>query len=513
MSDLILDLVRSRVADGKLRHISMAKGGEWCSPCPVCGGDDRFRVWPNQDGGEVAVKAGVPGTWWCRKCDRTGDVISLLMFADGLEFKAACRELRIELSESGRRIRPLCLPKQKQVWAPTEWAVPAEKWRNQATKMVMEAHEQLLAYRRGLDYLAGRGLPLDAVRQHRLGFLPAEDRKTGTCLYRARSAFGLPDKANADGSKTRRVLWIPRGFTIPLWTPSWDKPEEVLRVRIRRPKGDLKNDDDPKYMLLTGSGQASMVLPPVGVAPSLAVWVVVEAELDAIAVHHACRGKVGALAALTNLGKPDVLAHALLSESPLILVALDFDKPDRKGKRPGYQGWLWWQEHYGQARRWPVPEGKDPGDTYKAGYNLGDWISAALPESLAITHTGSLGPADSGLQPVGEGGKAKPKEAAANPQAPKQNSPRRWPHAGGETPLSEATLPEGCPSIGELRRAFAGKDVNDDMVVTCPKVSKKWWWTHYHYCRKCCGHPECIVDFQLSPQMRAPLDDSEENNA
>jgi len=74
-------------------------------------------------------------------------------------------------------------------------------------------------------------------------------------------------------------------------------------------------------------------------------------------------------------------------------------------------------------------------------------------------------------------------------------------------------LPKGCPSIGELRRAFAGKDVNDDMVVTCPKVSKKWWWTHYHYCRKCCGHPECIVDFQLSPQMRAPLDDSEENNA
>lgn len=292
-----------------------------------------------------------------------------------------------------------------------------------------------------------------------------------------------------------------------------DKPEEVLRVRIRRPKGDLKNDDDPKYMLLTGSGQASMVLPPVGVAPSLAVWVVVEAELDAIAVHHACRGKVGALAVLTNLGKPDVLAHALLSESPLILVALDFDKPDRKGKRPGYQGWLWWQEHYGQARRWPVSEGKDPGDTYKAGYDLGNWISAALPESLAITHAGSLGPADSGLQPVGEGEKAKPKGSAAKPQAPKQNSPRRWPHAGGDTPLSEATLPKGCPSIGELRRAFAGKDVNDDMVVTCPKVSKKWWWTHYHYCRKCCGHPECIVDFQLSPQMRAPLDDSEENNA
>ena len=168
MSELILDLVRSRVPEGKLRHISMAKGGEWCSPCPVCGGDDRFRVWPNQDGGEVAVNAGVAGTWWCRKCNKTGDAISLLMFADGLEFKAACRELRIELSESGRRIRPLSLPKQKQAWVPSEWPVPAEKWRNQATKFALEAHEQLLNYQRGLDYLANRGLPLDAVKQHRL---------------------------------------------------------------------------------------------------------------------------------------------------------------------------------------------------------------------------------------------------------------------------------------------------------------------------------------------------------
>ncbi len=127
----------------------------------------------------------------------------------------------------------------------------------------------------------GDGSPR-AVRQHRLGFLPAEDQKTGTCLYRARSAFGLPDKANADGSKMRRVLWIPRGFTIPLWTSSWDKPDEVLRVRIRRPKGDLKGDD-PKYMLLTWSGQVHMSLPPIGVTPYLDVWVVVEVVLDAIA--------------------------------------------------------------------------------------------------------------------------------------------------------------------------------------------------------------------------------------
>lgn len=513
MSNLILDLVRSRVPADKFKHISMAKGGEWCSPCPVCGGDDRFRVWPDQNGGDLAMKAGVPGTWWCRQCDKTGDVISLLMFADGLEFSAACRELRIELSESGRRLKPLHAPKQEQAWTPTEWDVPAEIWRKQATKLALEAHEQLLNFSRGLEYLADRGLPLEAARQYKLGFLQAEDKKTGTCLYRARSAFGLPDRANADGSKTRRVLWIPRGFTIPLWSPSWDSPAETLRVRIRRPKGDLK-EGDSKYMLLTGSGQAPMVLSPVGIAPALAVWVVVEAELDAIAVHHACRGKVGVLAVLTNRGKPDVQAHKLLAASPLILVALDFDKPDGKGNRPGYQGWVWWREHYGQAKRWPVPEGKDPGDTFKAGIDLSEWIGAALPEALSLDLTGTLGAASFGRQAMGEGEKpavqpvtAKPAARELEPQ--QQRGPCRWPHAGADTPLSEVRLPSECPSLTYLRRAMAGREVTDDLLVTCPKAAHPWWWTEHKHCLKCSGHRLCFVDFLTSPQMRAPLSHQE----
>ena len=121
MSEIILDLLRTRVPADKVKHISGAKGGEWCSPCPVCGGNDRFRCWPSQDGGKISVEAGVPGTWWCRQCDKTGDVIGLLMFADGLEFRAACKELRIELKESGQRLRPLREPRQEAPWQPTEW--------------------------------------------------------------------------------------------------------------------------------------------------------------------------------------------------------------------------------------------------------------------------------------------------------------------------------------------------------------------------------------------------------
>jgi phage/plasmid primase-like uncharacterized protein len=138
MNEIILDILRRKVDPARVKHVSGTKGGEWHSPCPVCGGNDRFHVWPNQDGGETAQRAGVSGTWWCRACDKGGDVIELLMFSEGLEFRAACKELRIALSESGRRFRPLRQPRRDaSVWAPTDWKITAEKWREQATKLAL----------------------------------------------------------------------------------------------------------------------------------------------------------------------------------------------------------------------------------------------------------------------------------------------------------------------------------------------------------------------------------------
>jgi hypothetical protein len=376
MSELILNLVRRKVDAAKVRRVSGNKGGEWHSPCPVCGGDDRFHIWPHQDGGAACQRAGVPGTFWCRKCQAAGDTIDLLKFAEGLDYKAACQELGIEPGQTSSQMRPLRQPKRESVsWAPAQWKIPSEKWRAQATKLALAAHDQLLANAGVLAYLAGRGLPLEAVKRYRFGYLEGED-KTGTCLYRARSAFDLPDKKSADGTNTRSSLWIPRGLTIPLW-----HGEEVHRLRLRRRKDDLR-EKAAKYLLLEGSGQAPMVLPPVGVSAALATWVVVEAELDACAVHHACDGQIGVLAVLTNTGKPDAAAHEWLAKAKRILVALDSDPPDTGGKRPGYQGWLWWKERYTVAKRWPTPQGKDPGEAFALGVNLAEWIAAAEPEQV-----------------------------------------------------------------------------------------------------------------------------------
>jgi len=113
------------------------------------------------------------------------------------------------------------------------------------------------------------------------------------------------------------------------------------------------------------------------------VAVVIEAELDAWALFSAAGDLVGAYAIGNSSAKPDAASAARLRRLDLILVATDFDEPDAKGERPGTKAARWWLEQFPQACRWPVPSGKDPGDAFKAGVNLRQWIAAGLPAGLA----------------------------------------------------------------------------------------------------------------------------------
>jgi hypothetical protein len=40
--------------------------------------------------------------------------------------------------------------------------------------------------------------------------------------------------------------------------------------------------------------------------------------------------------------------------------------------------WLWWQKHFKQSRRWPTIKGKDPGEAYRNGINIRDWVMAGI---------------------------------------------------------------------------------------------------------------------------------------
>lgn len=169
MSDVILDILRRYVDGTKIKKASARSGGEYHSPCPKCGGTDRFCVFPEQPGGAVAMQHGITGTWACpRHCEAGGDAIELLMWAGGLTFKEACEELRIDLpertQEERRKYRPLRpLPAHGvDTWTPNSYTAPAATWMEQATKLASEAHTRLLETPSVLSYLAKRGLPLEA---------------------------------------------------------------------------------------------------------------------------------------------------------------------------------------------------------------------------------------------------------------------------------------------------------------------------------------------------------------
>ena len=359
MAENVLDLLKSTGAAPRLASRGH-KGEEYWSPCPGCGGDDRFHVWPDQYDGD--------GSWWCRGCDQGGDNIEFCRQFLGMDFKTACEHVGRDVPEYDRQAFYDRKPERTaaRAWQPDTVEAPdgvdVERWRNKAAELVEKCHAALLESDKHLAYLAGRGIDRAAVERFQLGWLAGEGEHN--CLFRPREAWGLPTITKENGRK--KMLFIPRGLVIPYIVDG-----QVLRIRIRRPKADLK-EGQPKYFNLTGSTMARTLI-----NPDAKAFVVIEAELDAMAVIAAAGDIVGALAVGSSHAKPDAAATPALEQALRILVALDFDKA-------GAGAWPWWQAQFERAKRWPVPVGKDPGDLPKAGVDLRAWIMAGLPPAMTI---------------------------------------------------------------------------------------------------------------------------------
>lgn len=342
-----MDLLERAKKDGRTyRKASSANGGEYHGPCPSCGGTDRFHIWPAQ---------GEHGTFWCRSCGIGGDAIEYLMKIEGIHFRDACKEVGKELPEIEEYQAPrFRRPGDPEAFQPRVTTSPAELWIQHAEKFVEWAHQQLVANPDQLAWCAARGLDIEAVKTYRLGWNPGEKGKD---LYRAREAWGLETVLKENGKPKK--LWLPIGLVIP-----YHQGGTLHRVRIRRPEGE------PRYYLVPGSGTSPMLL-----GETMKALVIVEAELDAILLHHVAGDLVGAISQGNSTAKPDAVAAVPLQNAIAILVALDSDEA-------GMNAAVWWKKHYPQAERWPVPAGKDPGDAHKAGVDLRAWVLAGLPLSL-----------------------------------------------------------------------------------------------------------------------------------
>lgn len=345
------------------KHVSAAKGGEFASPCPFCGGDDRFRIWPEQNEGN--------GSYWCRQCGAHGDRIQFVMDTKGVKFLEACQvtgdkpsDKSSNIVRSGYKGTPVIptASRPASTYIPKKPAPSAEvadpvAWSEHAAKLVSWASDRLLESP-GLEVLAKKGIDLETAIKYNLGWIPED-------IYRTRESWGLPTVMSEKTGKPKR-MWFPAGLVIPHSANVPDNSEIYDRLRIRRVEGE------PRYYIVPGSSPAQLI---VGQADRCVV--VVESELDALLLDQIAGHITKIIAIGTSHAKPDFRSAAVLDAASRILVALDNDDA-------GNKACAWWCEKYGKAIRHQVPEGKDPSESISHGINLHEWVISGWPSGWRL---------------------------------------------------------------------------------------------------------------------------------
>ena len=348
--------------------------GKYVGPCPECGGSgtsDRFNI--RDDGG-----------YKCYSCDFKGDLISWLRNKEGMSCPEAHQAIDKDCTNTGCAVRAKCRmgdgnpsgyrrphsvspvsQDQARTLPTTEVKAPKDRWQDWAVSMVAAGIQKIQAEPEVLSWLASRGIDQAAVRRFNLGWQPKNSKID-------RDVVGLAPRD--DGKKH---LWIPDGLVIPIY----DDYAMVHRLRIRRPPESRDRFlPDLKYVWMEGSGTAPLVIRPQ--ATTIRGAVIVEAELDAMACAAAHPDVLIIALGTVSAGLPDQL-RAELAGLPVLLIALDADiTKNSGGSGAGPKAIAAWTREFRQAKYWPVPEGKDPGDYAMAGGDLHAWIEAGLPPQV-----------------------------------------------------------------------------------------------------------------------------------
>ena len=145
----ILELLQS---DGlTLKRSASTNGGEYTGPCPVCGGNDRFRCWPFE--GESG------GRYWCRKCNLHGDAIQYLREFRKVSFRFACQTLGLEAKLiHGPRRSVYDIKLKKEICEPAQSQKPGTLWQKKVKALVEFAEKNLAENLQAQKYLFERGL-------------------------------------------------------------------------------------------------------------------------------------------------------------------------------------------------------------------------------------------------------------------------------------------------------------------------------------------------------------------
>lgn len=373
----LLDLYKDD-APGKV--FAAAGQKEHRGPCPVCGGTDRFGVFPQQNNGA--------GSFFCGRqkgggngCGIGGDAIAYLRQVRKLTYHQACDFLGIEAKGGNKRAtkfrylpetpatrQTAFVPELKKFRAEV---VDSELWQTKGMEFVEKCHQTLLNRPLSIVYLQSRGISLKSIKKHNLGFWGGDERngQQYQTSYRPRTAWGLSAEKNENNKP--RMMALPAGLVIP-YCPDG----QLHRITIRLLRPDPKTPKK-KYHYVTGSIRDLWLT-----NPTAGAFVTHEAELDCIAIEDAAGDLVGTIGIGSTGVRPDLRTAAALQQSLCILGGLDFDGIGSKGSKAVIQSGTWWQTTYPQYKRWPVPAGKDAGEFFQSGGDLRLWIMAGLPDFL-----------------------------------------------------------------------------------------------------------------------------------
>ncbi len=273
--------------------------------------------------------------WWSQGGE-VGDGIQYLQRHYGMSFPEAVATL------SGPIISENSTPQhvgQHDSHCPESKKKPAQwktkSWQTESEKLIRVAQAHLFGPngKERVSYLVHeRGLRIDTIWQHQLGWLPASRQ--------------MPSK---------------------LLIPSYDSEGNLIRIRFRI---DNPAPGQERYRISRGSNPDSPY--PLGVSSRKPVMIV-ESELDAILIAQEAGDRVGVLAMGTTGAKlSPAMTRYLTDRIPIILIGLD---NDQSGKEKTTK----LMNQLPNAIDWPVHEkyGKDPGEAWKR-INLRAWVDAGL---------------------------------------------------------------------------------------------------------------------------------------
>lgn len=347
---------------------------EFAGPCPQCGGEDRFIVWPDRPRG---------GAYLCRGCGSQGDGIQFMREFMGMSYPEACAALGLEkhtttslLSARRTYVRPRPAHPVQMAHVPPKpepAVMPCKEWMGNAAAFLAECQRDLETNPEALLAVCGRSLTPYTALDCGIGWNPAD-------RYILRKSWGLPVVDLADGGKRDKLL-LPRGLVI-----ATRRRAGTVALTVRC--ADDRHESRPKYWQVQGSSNVPFIAGRAGLPLLL-----VESALDAALVWQESFGKLAAVALMGNMKGLDSDTHAFIQAAPLLLACPDNDEG-------GQVAWQRWSAAYPQAILTPAVGAKDLGDMHRAALtwpinpdipSVMEWaevVLSTIPHNSA--HTGPM---------------------------------------------------------------------------------------------------------------------------